>query len=101
MAHSTGHKSRLNRKGFSEIAAFGSETYSKEELVAEITAAMLCGVTGVVNSTIENSAAYIKSWCKQLKSDPKLIVNAASQAQTYRRRMPLLLHVSQIGRAHV
>lgn len=81
MAHSTGHTSRLNRKGFSEIAAFGSEIYSKEELVAEITAAMLCGVTGIVNSTLENSAAYIKSWCKQLKSDPKLIVNAASQAQ--------------------
>ena len=81
MAHSTGHTSRLNRKGIETVAAFGSETYSKEELVAEITAAMLCGVTGIVNSTIENSAAYIKSWCKQLKKDPKLIVTAASQAQ--------------------
>lgn len=81
MAHSTGHKSRLNRAGIIDIAAFGSETYSKEELVAEITAAMLCGVTGIENSTLENSAAYIKSWSRKLKDDPKLIVTAASQAQ--------------------
>ena len=81
MAHSTGHTSRLNRAGVTGIAAFGSETYSKEELVAEITAAMLCGVTGIENSTIDNSAAYIQSWSRKLKDDPKLIVTAASQAQ--------------------
>ena len=81
MAHSTGHTSRLNRAGVTGIAAFGSETYSREELVAEITAAMLCGVTGIENSTIDNSAAYIQSWIRKLKDDPKLIVTAASQAQ--------------------
>ncbi|GEL77237.1 zincin-like metallopeptidase domain-containing protein [Tenuibacillus multivorans] len=43
IVHSTGHKKRLNRKGIEEIAAFGDETYSKEELIAEMGAAMLCG----------------------------------------------------------
>lgn len=81
MVHSTGHKSRLNRKGIEEMAAFGSETYSKEELVAEIGAAMLCSVAGIDNATIDNSAAYIKSWLRRLKDDPKLIVTASSQAQ--------------------
>lgn len=81
MAHSTGHKSRLNREGVIAKAAFGSETYSKEELVAEITAAMLCGVAGIENSTIENSAAYIQSWSRKFKQDSKLIVTAAGQAQ--------------------
>jgi antirestriction protein ArdC len=80
LAHSTGHKSRLNRPGITGIAAFGSETYSKEELVAEMTAAMLCGTAGIEN-TYENSAAYIASWLKALKSDNKMIVQAAAQAQ--------------------
>ncbi len=79
--HSTGHENRLNRSGITEIAAFGDETYSKEELVAEIGAAMLCGVAGIDNSTIENSAAYINSWLRKLKEDKKLIVQAAGQAQ--------------------
>ncbi len=82
MIHSTGHKSRLNRAGIStNAAAFGSETYSKEELVAEIGAAMLCAVSGIDNSTIDNSAAYIGSWLRRLKDDSKLIVSAASAAQ--------------------
>jgi len=81
MMHSTGHVNRLNRLGITEVAAFGSEVYSKEELVAEIGAAMLCGVAGVDNSTIENSAAYIGGWLRKLKDDKKLIVQAAGQAQ--------------------
>jgi antirestriction protein ArdC len=80
LAHSTGHKSRLNRPGITETAAFGSETYSKEELVAEMSAAMLCGTAGL-ETTYENSAAYIGSWLKSLKNDNKLVVQAASQAQ--------------------
>lgn len=79
--HSTGHKSRLNRSGITEIAAFGSETYSKEELVAEIGAAMLCGVAGIENATLDNSAAYVSSWLKKLKDDKRLIVTAAAAAQ--------------------
>ena len=82
LTHATGHKSRLDRKGIStELAGFGSETYSKEELVAEMGASFLCGFAGIVNSTIDNSAAYIASWLRKLKDDRKLVVFAAAQAQ--------------------
>lgn len=81
MVHSTGHRSRLNRLSIQGDAAFGSESYSKEELIAEIGAAMLCGVAGIENATIDNSASYINSWIRKLKNDPKLIVHAASAAQ--------------------
>ena len=80
LGHSTGHKSRLDRKEFSE-GQFGSETYSKEELVAEMTAAFLCGYCQIENKTIDNSAAYIKSWLGKLKNDSKLVVLAAAAAQ--------------------
>ncbi|MCJ8010163.1 zincin-like metallopeptidase domain-containing protein [Paenibacillus sp. KQZ6P-2] len=79
--HSTGHSNRLNRQGITEIAAFGSETYSKEELVAEIGAAMLCSFAGIDNSTIDNSVAYIGGWLRKLRSDNKMIIQAAGQAQ--------------------
>lgn len=80
LGHSTGHKSRLNRKDFC-AGFFGSETYSKEELVAEMTAAFLCGHHKIEMQTIENSASYIKSWVKKFKNDSKMIVLAAAQAQ--------------------
>jgi antirestriction protein ArdC len=81
LAHSTGHKSRLARDGFESVQSFGSESYSKEELVAEVGAAMLCGITGIENRTLENSAAYLKTWIERLKSDSRLIVTASSAAQ--------------------
>jgi antirestriction protein ArdC len=81
LTHSTGHKSRVGREGFEPIHSFGSESYSKEELVAEVGAAMLCGVTGIENRTIENSAAYLRTWIERLKSDSRMIVTAASAAQ--------------------
>ena len=67
--------------GFESVQSFGSESYSNEELVAEMGAAMLCGVTGIENRTLENSAAYLKTWIARLKSDSRLIVTAASAAQ--------------------
>lgn len=81
MIHSTGHRSRLARPGVEQVASFGSETYSKEELVAEMGAAMLCGVAGIDNSTIDNSANYIGGWLRALKDDKRLVVQAAAQAQ--------------------
>ncbi|WNS79576.1 zincin-like metallopeptidase domain-containing protein [Domibacillus sp. DTU_2020_1001157_1_SI_ALB_TIR_016] len=82
LVHSTGHNSRLARKGIIQSGvAFGDATYSKEELVAEIGAAMLCGVARIENATIENIASYIESWLRVLKEDSKLIVQAAAQAQ--------------------
>jgi antirestriction protein ArdC len=81
LTHSTGHSSRVGRDGIEEIAAFGSESYSKEELIAEMGAAMLCGVTGIVPATIPNSAAYLQHWIQRLRGDSKLLVSAASAAQ--------------------
>ena len=81
LAHATGHVSRLNRPTLVDMAPFGSTNYSKEELVAEMTAAMLCGVAGIENQVIDNSAAYIQGWLKKLKDDRKLVVQAAGLAQ--------------------
>jgi antirestriction protein ArdC len=81
LTHSTGHASRVGREGIEDIAAFGSESYSKEELIAEMGAAMLCGVTGISPATIPNSAAYLQGWINRLRGDSKLVVSAASQAQ--------------------
>lgn len=79
--HSTGHQKRLGRGGITDYAAFGDENYSREELVAEIGAAMCCGISGIDNTTIENSAAYLRGWLRALKDDPRMIVQAAAQAQ--------------------
>jgi antirestriction protein ArdC len=81
LAHSTGHAKRLHRDNFDNPVAFGSESYSKEELVAEMAAAMLCGIAGVERNTLENSAAYLNTWIARLKLDSRLLVSAASQAQ--------------------
>ena len=82
LVHSTGHKSRLDRDGVAEVAGFGSETYAKEELVAEMGAAMLCGISGIENkATEQNTIAYLKSWIGKLKNDPSLAVAAGGQAQ--------------------
>ena len=81
LTHSTGHESRLNRPTITESAGFGSEEYSKEELIAEMGAAFLCGQAGIGERTINNSAAYLQNWLEALKNDHKLIVQAAAQAQ--------------------
>lgn len=81
MIHSTGHRSRLNREGVTEEIKFGSERYSKEELIAEIGASILCSHTGIIHETIDNSASYISHWLKVLKEDNRFIVNVAQQAQ--------------------
>ncbi len=81
LTHSTGHTSRLHRENFDSAHAFGSESYSKEELVAELGASMLAGIAGIETATLNNSAAYLRHWIDRLKSDSKLLVSAASQAQ--------------------
>lgn len=79
LGHSTGHEKRLNRSGIMDVIRFGSEDYSKEELVAEMTAAMLCATVGI-ETTQENFAAYIQHWLKNLRNDSRLVVMAAAQA---------------------
>ena len=80
-AHATGHPKRLNRDSITQAAPFGSAIYSAEEVLAEMTAAYLCGMCGIANRTVDNSAAYIAGWLGKLRDDPKLIVHAAAQAQ--------------------
>lgn len=82
LTHSTGHKNRLDRLHTGADAAFGSETYSKEELVAEIGSASIMNLLGIeTTKTFRNSAAYIQSWLKVLKNDNKFIVSASSKAE--------------------
>lgn len=82
LAHATGHPKRLNRKGGKK---FGDKDYAFEELVAEISAAFLCGHAGILNFTFENSAAYIKGWQKNLinliNEDKNFIIKAAKHAE--------------------
>ena len=80
MAHSTGHSTRLNR--LNKLAAFGSNDYGKEELIAEITAAAVLNEAGIeTEKTIKNSAAYVQNWANAIKGDVKLSVHASSKAQ--------------------
>lgn len=81
LTHSTGHSSRLNRKGITGHNAFGTSDYGKEELIAEMGAAFLCGFAGIENKTIDNSAAYVQGWVKAIKEDKKIVITAAAQAQ--------------------
>jgi len=80
LTHSTGHESRLNR--LEKTAFFGTDTYSKEELCAEIAAATLVSHCGIeTSSSFRNSAAYIQNWLQVLKNDKRFIVSAAGKAE--------------------
>lgn len=81
LIHSTGHPSRLNRSSLTEKEGYGSDPYCKEELIAEIGAAFLCGHVGILDRTIDNTAAYIQGWLKKLQADNTLVVKAAAQAE--------------------
>lgn len=82
LTHSTGHKDRLNRLQTGAVAAFGSENYSKEELVAEIGSATLMSIAGIETpKTFRNSTAYIQNWLQVLRNDNKFIVSASSKAE--------------------
>lgn len=79
LAHSTGHCSRLDR--LRATAHFGSESYGKEELVAEIAVAALMNHTGLeTKGTFRNSAAYVQNWLSALRNDKRLIVSASGAA---------------------
>lgn len=82
LTHSTGHKARLDRLATGAKASFGSEDYSKEELVAEIGSATILNLLGIETpKTFRNSTAYIQSWINVLKNDVKFIVSASSKAE--------------------
>lgn len=82
LTHSTGAKHRLNRLAEGRAAAFGGEEYNKEELVAELGAAMLVNHCGIeTEKSFKNSAGYVQGWLKALNNDQRLIVSAASKAE--------------------
>lgn len=81
LTHSTGHSSRLSRKEVTETTRFGEDPYSREELVAEMGAAFLCGHCVIEVKTLDQSASYIQHWLHNLKDDHRLVVQAASLAQ--------------------
>lgn len=82
MIHSTGHKTRLDRLQTGSNAHFGSETYSKEELVAELGSASILNILGIETpNTFTNSTAYIQSWLQVLRNDNRFIVSASSKAE--------------------
>lgn len=81
LVHSTGHESRLSRDSMKTAAYLDKHEYSKEELVAEMGAAMLCGLSDIEAPIIDNSASYIEGWINSLKGDSRLLIYAGAQAQ--------------------
>ncbi len=80
LTHSTGHESRLNR--LDRTAFFGTEAYSKEELIAEIGAAALVNHAGLETAaSFRNNTAYVQNWLNVLKNDKRFIISAAGKAE--------------------
>ena len=77
LGHATGHPSRLNRD---LTGKFGSESYAKEELNAEIASMMIGQRLGIGHDPSQH-AAYVQSWVKVVKEDPKAILNACRNAE--------------------
>ena len=78
--HSSGHHTRLDR--LDKTAFFGTEQYSKEELIAEIGAAALVNHCGIeTDHSIRNNAAYIQNWLQVLRNDKRFIVSASAKAE--------------------
>ncbi len=80
LAHSTGHKDRLDRTELTSKYGSDSAARGQEELIAEIAAAILASMFGV-NSDFDNTAAYVKSWLAALKDDPNMVTLSSSEAQ--------------------
>ena len=80
LGHSTGHESRLNRIASSKNRSFGSEEYSFEELVAEMTAAFLC-THCLIENQVSQSASYIDFWLAIFKKDRRILLDSATSAQ--------------------
>lgn len=80
LGHWTGHPDRLNRKTSNDMK---SETYAKEELVAEISSMFVSAETGIPQTQehFENHASYVDYWVKAVKEDPNALFKAVSQAQ--------------------
>ena len=74
MGHSTGHESRLNR----QFGAKRTDGYAHEELIAEMTAALVGSTMGFDKKILENNANYLKGWLENLKRNPESITTIMS-----------------------
>ena len=72
MTHSTGTAERLNRN---MEGRYGDPKYAKEELVAELSAAMVGNTMGFDKRITDNSAAYIDGWLHTLREEPRFIMS--------------------------
>lgn len=81
MTHWAGHSTRLNRPGIADIKRT-KESYSFEELIAQLGASFLSNHAGILSPVIDNSAAYISGWLDMLKNDKPLILKASAAAQS-------------------
>lgn len=82
MAHSTGHTRRMDRiSNLQALKNKNSEEYAQEELIAEMSAAILSSYAGIQMKDVENSAAYIDTWLYNLKKNPNILMTAAQMAQ--------------------
>lgn len=83
LVHSTGHESRTDRFAREKWAPSSVDVhaYGREELVAEMGSAFLAGETGILPATIDNSAAYLRSWIRTIREDPRAVVIAGGAAQ--------------------
>lgn len=81
LIHSCAHPSRLDRKIGTTLSFFGSESYSKEELIAQMGSSFLCSIAGIDAATFDDSVSYLQGWVSAFKEKPKMIIEAASQAQ--------------------
>lgn len=91
IAHSTGNENRLNRFKPTDSVMFGDDTYSVEELVAELTATYLMSDLNIATGrSIQNSEEYLANWGRKFKENPELIFKAAmaaAKASTYLKKI--------------
>ena len=95
LSHWTGHESRLNRKS----GPFGSIAYAKEELRAEIGSMMISGELGIGQS-VDDHAAYVQSWIKILRDDPREVFRAAADAEKIMDYIMEFERTQELGQEH-
>jgi antirestriction protein ArdC len=81
LAHSTGHATRLNRATLTDTLSMSSENYGREELTAELAAALLSAHAGILPAQPDNTVAYLQNWRQAISADRTMILAAAAAAQ--------------------
>lgn len=80
LVHSTGHDSRLSRDPIRSPMPHEPQLFAREELVAEMGSAFLCGYAGIENEVIDESFKVVGYWSRKLQDDPRLLMHASGHA---------------------